>query len=143
MLPEHPSTDYQTHKQFLPPGCKAAESATLNSRHHLVLHTHTNTLATYIYIYKHIFLILFNLIFPTLETALLVFQTVVTCYMLFAICYMLFLVCYFGICYLCYLLYAVYCVDVGCQVIRISLRCRNLVYATINTLTLSLVLLSG
>ena len=29
-------------------------------------------------------------------------------------------ICYFGICYLCYLLYAVYCVDVGCQVIRIS-----------------------
>ena len=57
---------------------QAVESATLNSRHHLVLHTHTNTLATYIYM--HIFL--FNLIFPTLETALLVFQTVVTYYML-------------------------------------------------------------
>lgn len=62
----------------------------------------------------------------------------VEAYMLFVICYMLFLVCYFGICYLCYLLYAVYCVDVGCQVIRISLRWRNLVYATINTLTLTL-----
>src|SRR4029434_2503629 len=125
------ASEHQTHKQFLPPGCKVSESATLNSRHHLVLHTHTNTLATYIYM--HIFL--FNLIFPSLETALYFkLLLLVICYMLYVI--VLYVI--FGIYYFCYLLYADYCVDVGCQVVRISLRCRNLVYAIINTLTLTL-----
>src|SRR4029434_6629254 len=90
-LPEHPSTDYQTHKLFFPPGGKVSESATLNSRHHLVLHTHTNTLATYIY--KPTFFILFNLIFPTLETALLYFKL-----LLYVICYFWYVILVYVVC---------------------------------------------
>ena len=44
---------------------------------------------------------------------------------------MLYVICYF------FILYAVYCVDVACQVIRISLRWSYLVHVTINTLTLT------
>ena len=42
--------------------------------------------------------------------------------------------------YLFIILYAVYCIDVACQVIRMSLRWSYLVHVTINTLTLTFTL---
>ena len=47
---------------------------------------------------------------------------------------MLYVICYNVICYF-LILYAVYCVDVACQVTKMSLPWSNLVHATINTLT--------
>src|SRR4029434_11361780 len=58
------ASEHQTHKQFLPPGCKVSESATLNSRHHLVLSAPPLIQIHLLRIYMHIFFIYFNIPHP-------------------------------------------------------------------------------